>query len=79
MATKRLDTDLDAQGSATVRNLANATTAGDAVSLQGSGAVPPGGTSGQVLTKSGNGSYALEWQTPSGGGGGVSPIMCWAI
>jgi hypothetical protein len=32
--------------------------------------VPTGGTSGQVLTKTGAGNWVMTWQTPSGGGGG---------
>lgn len=35
--------------------------------------VPPGGSTGQVLTKTSAADYATVWQTPSGGsGGGVS-------
>ena len=32
--------------------------------------VPAGGTTGQVLTKSGDGDYETEWQDPQGGSGG---------
>jgi hypothetical protein len=39
-----------------------------ATSFIGPGAVPPGGASGQVLSKSGAGDYALAWSTPSAGG-----------
>lgn len=35
-------------------------------------ALPPGGSAGQVLTKSSGADYAASWQTPSGGGGGGS-------
>lgn len=37
-------------------------------SITGSGSVPTGGSTGQVLTKSGAGDYALSWTTPSSGG-----------
>lgn len=40
-----------------------------------SAAVPPGGTVGQVLTKTGSANYVTAWQTPSGGGGDVSAGM----
>ena len=33
--------------------------------------IPPGGTTGQVLTKSSNSDYALSWATVATGGGGV--------
>jgi hypothetical protein len=35
-------------------------------------AVPVGGTTGQVLTKTSGADYAAAWETPSGGGGAIS-------
>lgn len=43
-----------------------------ATSFIGPGAVPTGGASGQVLTKTSASDYALAWQTPSAGGGGLT-------
>ncbi len=37
--------------------------------LAGVGAVPPGGTTGQVLTKASGTDGDVDWETPSGGGG----------
>ncbi|MDH2313165.1 hypothetical protein [Methylobacterium brachiatum] len=34
------------------------------------GMLPSGGTSGQVLTKTGAGAYAASWADPPGGGSG---------
>ena len=34
--------------------------------------IPAGGTDGQVLTKTSSTDYAVDWETPSGGGGGIS-------
>ena len=33
--------------------------------------IPPGGTTGQVLTKKSDEDYDAEWQDPQGGGGGT--------
>jgi hypothetical protein len=42
----------------------------------GSGAVPAGGTTGQVLTKTGAADYATSWEdSASGGGGGRSAAI----
>jgi hypothetical protein len=40
-----------------------------ATSFVGPGAVPPGGSTGQVLTKTGSADYALGWGAGGGGGG----------
>jgi hypothetical protein len=37
--------------------------------------LPAGGTTGQVLTKTSAADYATNWQTPSGGGSGLSLIQ----
>src|SRR5262245_37583634 len=42
--------------------------------LLGNGAVPVGGTTGQVLSKSANSDYALGWTTIVSGGGGISAV-----
>jgi hypothetical protein len=43
-----------------------------ATSFVGPGAVPPGGTAGQVLSKVDATSYNLAWITPASGGGGIT-------
>lgn len=40
----------------------------------GRGAIPDGGTTGQVLTKTSSANGAANWQTPSGGGGGSGTV-----
>jgi hypothetical protein len=37
-------------------------------------AIPAGGATGQVLTKSSGTDYATSWQTPAAGGGGTSTL-----
>lgn len=54
------------------------TTAGEVGALGGGGSLPPGGITGQVLTKASATDGDANWQTPALGGGG-SPILCWAI
>jgi hypothetical protein len=44
-------------------------------SFIGPGAVPTGGTTGQVLSKSSNSDYALAWTTVSGGGSLTWPLL----
>lgn len=39
------------------------------------GAVPTGGTTGQVLAKASNEDYSTEWVNAGSGGGGVPPLV----
>lgn len=42
--------------------------------MGGGGALPVGGTTGQVLTKTGPADGAADWRDPTGGGGGNVPL-----
>lgn len=41
--------------------------------------IPPGGLDGQVLTKISNANYAVDWEDPSGGGGGTGGAILGTI
>jgi hypothetical protein len=43
-----------------------------------SGALPLGGTTGQVATKASNSDNDVVWATPSGGSGSYNPALGWA-
>lgn len=45
----------------------------------GGGSLPPGGTTGQVLTKQSATDGDADWETPSGGGGGGSYSPAWPL